>query len=133
MDIESDLALDIPLFPLDEDEHSYIVFLPGVRMDDLEDVTYNIDAENQLFEVYCVYEYTDENEPVGDMYPLDLNERRRDQIEHMDNLMVLDPRRYDPEDLADDSQSRDVFEQLFERLRELEDMLFDDDTDVGSG
>ncbi len=118
------IALDIPLHPVDEDEGHYVIFLPGVRTDQLESVSYDIDEEEEIFNVYCVYGEDEEGRPEGDMYPIDMNDQNRSQIDGLEELAVLNPRDYDPADLTEDPEDQKQLEELFEGLYEMEEELF---------
>jgi len=119
------VALDIPMFRTGgEDE--YVIFLPGVRTDDVETLTYEVDEDEQQFRIYLVYERDEEGRPVGEMYPISLTDTKQRQLEKMQSLAVVNPRDQDPERLSEDPEVRRELRELFDRLEDLEDYLFEE-------
>lgn len=125
-DVEASIALDIPLLPIDEEPGQYVIFLPGVRTEELEDITYEVDEEEEMLRIYCVYGTDEEGIPTGDMFPINLGESNREHLENMEKLAVLNPRDHDPEELARDPDDRKQLQNLFEALLALEDQLGDE-------
>lgn len=119
------VALDIPMFRTGEDRE-YVIFLPGVRTDDVETLTYEIEEDKDQFNIYLVYDRDEDGRPVGEMYPIALTERKQEQLETMETLAVMNPRDQDPDQLSQDPDVQEELTELFDRLKELEQYLFDD-------
>lgn len=126
VDVESTIALDIPLLPIDEEPGQYVIFLPGVRTDELQDITYEVDEEDEMLRIYCVYGTDDQGIPTGDMFPINLGESNRNHLEKMSKLAVMNPRDHDPEDLATHPEDKKQLQALFEALLALEDQISDE-------
>lgn len=112
-------ALNLPLFPVGESDGEYLVFLPGVETEEIEELAFNVDNDQEVFHVHCVYGEQD-GEPVGQTYKIEINEVNRDQIDNLERLAVLNPNDMDPSDLTDDPEAQDELETLFEHLRTVE-------------
>lgn len=119
------VALDIPMFETGQ-ENEYVIFLPGVRTDDVETLTFDVDKDREQFKIYLVYEHDEEGRPVGEMYPISLTDTKEQQLTNMESLAVVNPRDHDPEQLSEDPEVREELTELFERLKELEQYLFDE-------
>ncbi len=119
------MALDIPMFETGQ-ENEYVIFLPGVRTDDVETLTFEVDKDREQFKIYLVYEHDEEGRPVGEMYPISLTDTKEQQLTRMESLAVVNPRDHDPDQLSEDPDVREELSELFERLKELEQYLFED-------
>jgi hypothetical protein len=100
-----------------------MVLLPGLEPDQLEDVVFQVDRDDeQLLNVYCIYESNGEA-PEVDYYPIDIHQGNRDQIDVLNNLIVEHHAEYTPEDLTDNPEERIQVQQLFDELRRLEELM----------
>jgi len=112
-------TLNVPLFPVGQDEGEYLVFLPGVETERIDELAYDVDSDKNVLDIHCVY--GEENgEPVGQTYTIEINEVNRDQIENLQRLAVLNPNDMEPSELTDDPEAQDELETLFEHLRGVE-------------
>jgi len=119
--------LKVPLFPVGEDgTGEYLIFLPGVETDEIEELAYEVDQDGGELRVHCIYGEED-GEPVGQTYSVEINEVNRDQIENLEKLAVLNPDDMDPAELTDDPEGQDELETLFEHLEEIESDYFDEE------
>ncbi len=115
--------LRLPLFSVGSEDGLYMIFLPGLEPDQLEDVVFQVDRDDeQLLNVYCIYESNGEA-PEVDYYPIDIHQGNRDQVESLNNLIVEHHAEYTPEDLTDNSDERAQVQQLFDELRRLEELM----------
>ncbi|MFB6356678.1 MAG: hypothetical protein ABEJ65_09215 [bacterium] len=113
-------GLQLPLFPLGKDTNEYLLFLPGVEADEIEELGYEVEEEESIMQVYCIYDEDENGDPVGDIYPVSINEHNRPQIEQMEQLVVLGPDDMDPSELTEKSDDQEQLEELFETLRQME-------------
>lgn len=113
-------TLNLPLFPVGQDEGEFLVFLPGVETEELEELAYEVDEDDDEFYVHCIYGEED-GEPIGNTYVLEINDVNRDQIEQLEKLAVLNPSDMDPEELTEDPEAQEELQSLFDYLIELED------------
>lgn len=117
-------GLQLPLIPLGSEESGeYLIFLPAVQTDELLEVGYEVNEEESLLQIACIYDEDEEGNPVGNSYPVEINETNRQQIENLDKLVVLHPDDQDVEELSDDPQIQDDLRDLFDHIRQLEDEL----------
>ena len=117
-------GLDIPLIPLGaQDSGRYLIFLPAVRTDELEDVNFAINEEEQLLQIACVYGEDEEGQPVGNTYPIAVNEMNREHLESMEELVVMHPSDQEVEELTDDPQTQEDLRELFDFIGQLEEEL----------
>lgn len=114
-------AMNLPIFPVDEQGNKNLVFLPGVDTDEIIDLMYEFDEDESVLMVYCIYGEDDEGEPIGDSYPVAIGEDEHELVHGIEELMVLGPADVDPAELTDDPESQEQIEELFQNLREIED------------
>lgn len=121
-------GLQLPLIPLgSEDSGEFLIFLPGVRTDELLEVGFEVDEEEELLQIACIYDEDEDGNPLGNSYPIEINETNRRQIENLEKLVVLHPDDQDVEELSDDPQIQEDLEELFEHIRQLEDQLVEEE------
>lgn len=121
-------GLQLPLIPLgSEDSGEFLIFLPGVRTDELLEVGFEVDEEEELLQIACIYDEDEDGNPLGNSYPIEINETNRRQIENLEKLVVLHPDDQDVEELSDDPQIQGDLEELFEHIRQLEDQLVEEE------
>lgn len=117
-------GLDIPLIPIGtEEEGEYLIFLPAVRTDQLEEVNFAVDDEEDLLQIACIYGEDEEGQPIGNTYPIAVNEMNREHVERMEKLVVMHPSDQEIEELTDDSRTQDDLRELFDFIEELEEEL----------
>lgn len=117
-------GLDIPLIPIGtEEEGEYLIFLPAVRTDELEEVNFAIDDEEDLLQIACIYGEDEEGQPIGNTYPIAVNEMNREHVERMDKLVVMHPSDQEIEELTDDPRTQEDLRELFDFIEELEEEL----------
>lgn len=117
-------GLDIPLIPLGpEGEGQYLIFLPAVRTEELEEVNFAIDEEEDLLQIACVYGEDEDGQPIGNTYPIAVNEMNRQHLDSMQELVVMHPSDQDIEELTDDPQTQEDLRDLFDFIEELEEEL----------
>ncbi|MFB6346286.1 MAG: hypothetical protein ABEK50_11010 [bacterium] len=117
-------GLQLPLIPLGSEESGeFLLFLPAVRTDELLEVGFEVNEEENLLQVACIYDEDEEGNPVGNSYPIEINENNQRQIDQLEKLVVLHPDDQDVEELSDDPQIQDDLEELFTHIRQLENEL----------
>lgn len=122
-------GLQLPLIPIGEEGSGQsLVFLPGVRSDELEGVDFEVDEDEEILFVHCIYGENDQGEPVGDSYPIEVNEFNRDQIDQLDELGVLHPDDVEPEELTEDEEIQEELSGLFKEIRAMEQEIIEDQT-----
>lgn len=116
--------LDIPLIPMgEENSGEFLIFLPGLQSDELIEVAYDINQEEEILYISCVYGKNEDGEPVGDVYPIEINDENRKQVHDIDTLAVLHPDDQEIDSLTDDPEDQEKLEELYSMIRELEDHL----------
>lgn len=121
-------GLQLPLIPLGTEESGeFLLFLPAVRTDELLEVGYEVNEEEDLLQVACIYDEDEEGNPMGNSYPIEINESNRRQIENLEKLVVLHPDDQDVEELSDDPQIQDDLKDLFNHIRQLESELSEEE------
>lgn len=119
--------LKLPLFPVgDRDNGEYLVFLPGVETEEIEELAYETDEDMEEMRIHCIYGEED-GEPVGQTYSIEINDVNRDQVEDLEQLAVLNPSDMEPEELTEDPEGQDELARLFEHLKEIEEDFFDEE------
>jgi hypothetical protein len=107
--------LNLPLLPTAE-EGTYLVLLPGLRRSELKKWDYEVDEENDLLRITCLYGGLDESGNVnGVEYPIKLDENKREQLENLETLHPMNPLEVDLEDYFDEDTAREMrlfFKQL---------------------
>jgi hypothetical protein len=107
--------LNLPLLPTAE-EGTYLVLLPGLRRSELKKWDYEVDEENDLLKITCLYGGLDESGNVnGVEYPIKLDENKREQLENLETLHPMNPLEVDLEDYFDEDTAREMrlfFKQL---------------------
>lgn len=117
-------GLDIPFIPIGTHESGeYMIFLPAVETDELEEVKFTVDEEEDLVRIACIYDEDEDGEPVGDTYPITIDELNREHVQNLDKLVVLHPSDQDIEDITDDPDIQDDLRDLYDYIRELEDEI----------
>lgn len=120
-------ALQLPLIPIGEQGSGQsLLFLPGVRSDQLDGVDFEVDQEEEILFVHCIYGENEDGEPVGDTYPIAINEFNRNQIDQLDELGVLHPDDVEAEELTDDPEIQEELEGLFEEIKAMEEEIIED-------
>ncbi len=103
--------INLPLLPTGE-EGTYIVLLPGLRRSELKKWDHEIDEENDLLRITCLYGGLDDSGNVdGVEYPIKLNERKYEQLENLDSLRPMNPLKINLDDYFDEENVREM--QLF--------------------
>lgn len=124
-------GLQLPLIPLgSEDSGEFLLFLPAVRTDELLEVGFEVKEDENLLQVACIYDEDEEGNPMGNSYPIEINETNRQQIENLEKLVVLHPDDQDVEELSEDPQIQDDLKDLFNHIRQLEDELAEQEPPV---
>lgn len=114
-------GLQLPLIPLnDEESGEYLVFLPHVDTEELEQIGTEIHEDEEIFEIYCIYGENEDGEMLGDSYPLEINEVNRPQIEDLEQLVVMHPDDQPVESMTDDPEMQEQLEDLYDHIRDLE-------------
>lgn len=107
--------LNLPLLPTAE-EGTFLVLLPGLRRSKLKKWDYEVDEENDLLRITCLYGGLDESGNVnGVEYPIKLDENKREQLENLETLHPMNPLEVDLEDYFDEDTAREMrlfFKQL---------------------
>jgi len=114
-------AMNLPIFPMDEDGNDCLVFLPGVETEEIVDLKYEFDPEESVLLIYCIYGENEDGEPTGDSYPVAIGEDEHELVEDIGELMVLGPGDVEPDELTDDAEAIEQLEELFDQLRQIED------------
>jgi hypothetical protein len=114
-------AMNLPIFPVDEEAKKNLVFLPGVDTDEIEDLMYEFDEDESVLIVYCIYGEDEDGEPIGNSYPIAIGEDEHELVRGIEELMVLGPEDVDPSELTEDPDSQEEIEALFDKLRDIED------------
>ncbi len=109
--------LHLPFFEVDEATKRYAVFLPGFRPEDVEDLDFDYDAEEEILRVLC--RYVPEGEPRTEVYPIAITDLNREQFEAMEKLVVFNPHEHEPEELSGDPQVQRKLRDFFDQLEEL--------------
>jgi len=112
-------TLNLPLFPVGEEQGEFLVFLPGVQTEELEELAYEVDDEEDKFHIHCIYGEED-GQPVGNTYVLEVNDVHRDQLQRLEKLAVLNPSDMEPEELTEDPEAQEELQSLFDYLIDLE-------------
>lgn len=117
-------AFQLPLIPIGEqDSGEYLIFLPGLRTDELTQVGFDVDEEEDVFHVLCQYGEDEDGEPIGESYPIEINEMNRGQIDELQTLAVLHPDDEDVEDLTPNPDAQEELRELFSHVRNLEEQM----------
>jgi hypothetical protein len=117
-------GLELPLIPIGtEGSGEFMIFLPAVETDELEEVTFTIDEEEDLIRIACIYGEDEDGNPVGQTYPIAITEMNRQHLDSVEKLIVLHPSDQDVEELTDDPQIQDDLRDLFDYIDQLEDDL----------
>lgn len=107
--------LNLPLLPTGE-EGTYLVLLPGLRRSELKKWDYEIDEEDDLLRVTCLYGGLDDSGNVdGVEYPIQLDERKYEQLESLNTLHPMNPLEVNLDDYFDEKNAREMrlfFKQL---------------------
>lgn len=114
-------GLDLPLIPIGTEESGeYLIFLPAVRTDELEEVNFAVDEDEDVLQIACIYGEDESGQPVGNTYPIEINDLNRPHIDALEKLVVMHPSDQEIEELTDDPDTREDLEELFEFIEELE-------------
>jgi len=100
-----------------------MVFLPALDTDELEEVHFTVEKEEDILKVACVYGEDESGESYGNTYPIQLNGPNSEHVDSLEQLIVLHPSDQSVEDLTDDPQTQDDLRELFNYIEELEDQL----------
>jgi hypothetical protein len=114
-------GLDLPLIPIGTEESGeYLIFLPAVRTDELEEVNFAVDEDDDVLQIACIYGEDESGQPVGNTYPIEINDLNRAHIDALEKLVVMHPSDQDIDELTDDPDTREDLEELFDFIEELE-------------
>jgi len=109
--------LHLPFFRVDRAAGRYAVFLPGFRPDEVDELDFDYDADEEILRVLC--RYVADEHPKTEVYPIAITELNRDQFEAMEKLVVFNPREHTPEELSEDPQVQQKLRDFFEQLENL--------------
>lgn len=125
-------GLEIPLIPIGTEESGeYLVFLPAVETDELEEVNFAVDEDDGIIHIACIYDEDEDGEPIGNTYPIEIDGLNEEHIDKIQKLVVLHPSDQDVEELTDDPQTQDDLRDLYDYIAQLEEELNEGEVQVG--
>lgn len=114
--------IDLPLLPTGE-ENTFIVLLPGLNRSKLKKCEYEVDDENEILKISCLYGGLKEDGEInGVTYPIQLNENKKDQIKNLRKIYPMNPLEVNLESYFEPEQAdemRRFFKQLENKYGDL--------------
>lgn len=120
-----DDPVPLPVISVEDAPGTALIMLPGVNMDDLEHVSFDVD--DGVLHVTCYY---DESEEQYFEYDVEITDSNRETIESMERLAVMNPSDVEPRKLTSDPKKIKELEEVMEEVKTLTE---DDEAESGDG
>lgn len=112
-------TLDLPLFPQDEDNGEYLIFLPGVPSTPASRVTFKVDHDNNELQIACFDDAEPDSEPAV-RFSVAINESNRPFVDDIELLNIIHPDDIAVEQLTDDPDLQEEIQGLFDHIKAME-------------
>ncbi|MFB6346309.1 MAG: hypothetical protein ABEK50_11130 [bacterium] len=104
----------LPVISVDDAPGTALVMLPGVSMERLEQVSFEVD--DNILHITCIY---DEEQDQTFQYDVEITEENRETIESMERLAVMNPSDVEPRKLTSDPEQIKRLRSVMEDVKSL--------------
>ena len=113
-------TFDLPIFPQDEENGEYLVFLPGVESTPASRVTFEVDHENDTLHIACFADEADPGDDPEQECGIAITSSNRAFVDEIQSLNVVHPEEISSEQLTDDRSLQQELDGLFDHIEEME-------------
>lgn len=109
-----DEPVPLPVLSVGDAPGTALVFLPGVNVDRLERVSFEV--EDDVLNITCFY---DEEAGQTFEYPVQVTDENRDTIQSMERLAVMNPSEVEPRKLTSDPEQISRLKNVMKEVKSL--------------
>lgn len=111
-----DEPVPLPVISVDDAPGTALIMLPGVNMERLEHVRFEVDGD--ILHVTCIY---DESNDQTFQYTVEITDDNRGTIESMERLAVMNPSDVEPTKLSSDPEQIKRLQNVMKEVKSLTD------------